>query len=604
MIHRPTHRLALALLALITLIPGVAQAQPIKPISERLDAIVSYPLVIALSVENESSLRRGVSTRIDDGRTFVSEPFWVGLTPYRSLPSWTRVAGQWEAIPYDQIQGTPIDQRPTGSWFIRVPLPIDAVGQGLWFGQTRYELNWLPDPERALLEADTAAHTRDFAQFWSTHLQHEALSDPAVQAAVEQYHRDPFQNWRARLLTDGLDPDRTRARETHAQSVSTTESIELELATQSPGNDLLAAIARQQEARWQIILGRTWLIDPDTAKRMKLALTRTARFDDRTLPLWNADNTDLARLAHDLLSPFVDDDTRVLRARAWLETQPRAVAWIIDDQGALEAGTSRFLPTIGAISLPSEPGSSLLRIDASDLEAPILETIPPDTQQLIQLPITPRDVSPTNPQIVTERLNLRLGRWSQSHDLIASRVPAGAPFVRIGPLLADWTMPSLLNNRPLEHASVPSERATTGILWRTATPSRTNPRSGWRLFFECATPIPGQRDDTLTIWIGPRDYPTAAWRITPDALVETIRRNPSVLVPQPSVETRILQDRWVAQIDLPDIVFDQDGQLMLAIERSDPDGVHSAWPRRMIPGQDDPGRLIITPERFDELRLP
>ncbi len=601
--HPMSHQLVAMMLAVITLMSGLAPAQDIRPITDRLDAIVSYPLVISLSVEDEAQLRRGVTTRIDDGRTFTSQPFWVGLTPYRSLPSWTRMPGQWEATAYRDIRDTPIAQRPPGSWFILVPLPIDAVGQGLWFGQTRYELNWLPDPERALLEADTAEHTRDFAQFWSMHLDSQALSDPSVRTAVEQYHRNPFQNWRSRLLTDGLDPDRTRARETHAQSI-TTESIELELQAQTPGNDLLAAIARQQEARWQIILGRIWLIDPDTAQRMKLALTRTARFGDRILPLWNADSTELSRLAHDLLSPFVGDDTRVLRAKAWLETQPRALAWIIDDQGTLEAGTSRFLPSLGVISLPSEPGSSLLRIDARGLEAPMLETIPPDRLQEIQIPIEPRDISPTNPQIVTERVDLRLGRWGQSHELIASRVPAGAPFVRVGPLLADWTMPSLLNNRPLEHATVTPDRATSGILWRTSTPGRKNPKSGWRLFFECAAPNPGQRDDTLTIWIGPRDYPTAAWRIRPDGLVETVRSNASVIVPQPSVETRILQDRWIAQIDLPDIVFDQDGHLMLGIERSDANGVHSAWPRRMFPGQAVPGRLMITPDRFDNLRLP
>lgn len=586
---------------LIALIAGVTPAQSIQPISERLDAIVSYPLVISIQVENESDLRRGVTTRIDDGRTFVSDAFWVGLTPYRSLPSWTRVAGRWEATAYDEIRDTPPGQRPPGAWFIRVPLPIDAVGQGLWFGQTRYELNWLPDPERALLEADTTEHTRDFTRFWSMRPDRQALSDPIVQRAIEQYHRDPFQNWRARLLTDGLDPDRTRARETLAET-ETSESIELELRAQTPSNELLGAIARQQEARWQIILGRIWLIDPDTARRIKLALIRTARFDERTLPLWNADSTELARLAHDLLSPFVNDATRVLRAKAWLETQPRALAWIIDDQGALEAGTDRFLPMLGVVSLPSEPGSSLLRIDA-DLESPILETIPPDTMQRIRVPIIPGIVTPSNPQIGTARVNLRLGRWAQVLDAIATRVPASAPYVRIGPLLADWTMPALLNNRPIEHAAVPQERATSGILWRTEPPSRENPSEGWRLFIECATPNPGQPSDALSVWIGPRDFPTVVWRITPDGRSETLSSNTTGIAPQPIVETRVLGDRWVAQLDLPAGVFDQDGQLMLGIERTDSDGVHSAWPRRMIPGQTEPARLIITPERFDNLDL-
>ncbi|MEZ6165017.1 MAG: hypothetical protein R3B67_11335 [Phycisphaerales bacterium] len=346
------------LIALLALLSRSAHAQSPQPISDRLDAIVAYPLVISLRVPDENALRRGVTTRIDDGRTFTSTPYWVGRIPYLSLPSWITSYGQWEAMPYEQARRTPPEQRPSGSWFIVVPLPIDAVGQGLWFDQTRYELNWLPDPERSLLEADTVEHTRDFASFWSMHLDEQTRDDPSVTNAIAQLRRDPFQHWRARLLTDGLDPDRTRARETLANTPDALRSIELELSTQSPGIDLLNAIARQQEARWQIILGRIWLIDPETAERLKQTLMRTARFYDRTLPIWSDNQSDLAQLSHDLLSPFVNDDTRVLRAKAWLETQPRSIAWVIDDQGSIEANTERLLPTLGVISMPSEPGSS------------------------------------------------------------------------------------------------------------------------------------------------------------------------------------------------------------------------------------------------------
>jgi len=84
------------LIALLTLLSRSAHAQTPQPISDRLDAIVAYPLVISLRVPDENALRRGVTTRIDDGRTFTSTPYWVGRIPYLSLPSWITSYGQWE----------------------------------------------------------------------------------------------------------------------------------------------------------------------------------------------------------------------------------------------------------------------------------------------------------------------------------------------------------------------------------------------------------------------------------------------------------------------------------------------------------------------------
>ena len=589
-------------LLVIVIAAGQGLGQSVRPLTDRLDAIVSYPLVLAVRADDERDLRGGVTTRLDDGRSFTSPAFWVGITGYASLPSWTSGRGRWEAIAYEDIRGTARAQRPAGSWFITVPLPIDAVGQGLWFGQERYELNWLPDPERSLLEADSVRTTRDFGLFWSRRLDDDALRDPAVRAGIEQFRRDPFQNWRARLLLDGLDPSRTRARETLAGVPDALEALKRDLASSTPADELLNTIARQHEARWQIILGRIWLIDQETADRLKMALMRTARFDDRILPLWSADSTGLSRLAHDLLSPFVDDETRVLRAKGWLESQSRALSWVIDDQGRMEAGTDRLLPTLGVVSLPGSPGDSLLRIDTL-LDTPDLQTVPPERLHRVRVPIEPRPVDPSSPMMETTPVTLRIGRWSGSHDLLASRVPAQAPFVRIGPLLSDWTMVSLMSNRPLQHAAPPSDRATVGLLHRAATPDRDDPFSGWQLYMECAAPQPGRAGDALTVWIGSRGFPIAAWRITPDGLVETVASSGSGLVPQPSVETRILEDRWVAQLTLPDSVFDEHAELVLGIERTDADGVHSAWPRRMIPGQAEPGRLIIEPDRYDALRL-
>lgn len=593
-----------ALLGLvIALFVSTAFAQSVRPTTDRLDAIVSYPLVIPILAEQERELRNGVITRLDDGRTLESTPFWVGLTPHRQTPGWTNSPGIWTATPYQTIAKVPLNQRPIGTWFINIPLPIDAVGQGLWIAGERYELNWLPDPQRTILEASLSTRdqshdqTSSLESFWSLHLDDTALADPAARSAIDQYRQDPFQNWRAHLLTDGLDPHHP-----DPSADLTLDQLELELSINTPGADLLGAIAHQHRARWQIILGRIWLIDPDAALALKRQLIRTAQFNSRTLPIWPSNTTELARLAHDLLSPYIDDSTRALRANAWLEAQPRALAWVIDDQGQIEAGTDRFISTLGVISLPQTLGMSLFRIDTPagfDATDPELVTVPAQEATQISIATDPIHLSPNNPSLETKPIRIRTGRWNADRPMIASPTPARAPFVRIGPMQMDWTMSALLSNRPLESASPPIGHNALGILRRVGNPSPTNQQHGWQLYFELGTPTPEHTRETLTLWVGPYTNPFAVWTITPDGQVRFEQgTRPSVGIPR--VQIRILDDRWVAMIDLPSGAFDA-GLLQLGLERTDANGLHTAWPRRMIPGQSEPGRLAIEIDNFDQL---
>lgn len=573
-------------------------AQTIRPASDRLDAIVSYPLTIAIVSENERDLRKDIITKLDDGRVITSQPFWVGRTPQPSPSAWTPPAGIWTATDYETISQIPMNQRPRGTWFIRIALPIDAVGQGLWFGSQRYELNWLPDPERAKLEAITPTQQSELHSFWSLHLTANALADPAVQYAIDQYHHNPFSNWRAHLLTDGLAPSaRTSSQGDHL------ETLELELAMNTPGADILREISHQSIARWQIILGRIWLIDPSVAIRLKSQLIATAQFNTRILPLWTLDNTDLAQLAHDLLSPFVDDRIRMLRAQAWLENQPRALAWITDDQGQIEADTNRFIPTITAIARPQTPGSSLMRVDATEstTSSPQLSTIAANIATPITIPIDPILLSPTNPNIETQPIRIRTGNWSTTLNAIASPTPARAPYVRIGPMLNDWTMNALLANRPLEGASPSLNRSSVGILRRVGAPTRSNPTTNWQLYMELTTPDPASSNESLTLWVGPYTNPFAVWTITPSGQV-TFDAGSMLSIGIPRVQIRILDDRWIAMIDLPENAFDHDDILQLGLERTDASNTHTAWPRRMIPDQPEPGRLTIHADNFDQLK--
>ncbi len=578
--------------------PQGTLAGPIRPAGDRLDAIVSYPLVIPILADDERHLRTGVVTKLDDGRILHSQAYWIGASPAHSFSEWTTSRGIWTANTYDTIAQIPHNRRPVGSWFIHIPLPIDAVGQGLWIAGERYELNWLPDPERASLEANTQIPEHSLASFWSMRLSSQALADPAIQTVIDQYRHDPFKHWRARLLTDGLDPHRPRQGAGHS-----LDALELELAMDTPGADILRELAHQHEARWQIILGRIWLIDPAIAHRLKTQLLRTAQFGDRILPIWTNDTSDLSRLAHDLLSPFVDDQTRVLRAKAWLENQPRTLAWVTDDQGQIEADTNGLLPTITVLSLPPSLGASLFRIDTPitvGSSSPELTTVAPNVATPIVVPIDPITLTPGTPALETQQVSIHTGRWTIVREIIASLTPARAPYVRIGPLLNDWTMEALFTHRPLAGASPHPTRSAIGILRRTDIPTHTSFQTGWQLYFELGSSNPQSPNESLTLWIGPYTNPFAVWAITPNG--QTIFKSgsrPNIGIPH--VQTRILDDRWVAMIDLPQGAFDDHDILQLGIERTDANSTRTAWPRRMIPGQLEPGRLSIEINNFDQL---
>ncbi len=572
-----------------------AQSQSIRPASDRLDTIVSYPLIIPIIANNERDLRSGVITKLDDGRTMRSTAYWVGITPALAAQSWTKAPSIWTATQYTAITKFAKPNRPIGTWFIHIPMPIDAVGQGLWIEGERYELNWLPDPQRTNLEANLHSHNAPehaLAKLWAVKLSDQTRTDPAVQTAIDQYHKDPFQNWRARLLTDGLDPSQT-------ETTKTLAALDLELSMNTPGADLLRLLAHQYQARWQIILGRIWLIDPAVAFKLKSELIRTAQFGNRTLPIWTSNAADLAQLAHDLLSPFVDDQTRVLRAKAWLEKQPRALAWVTDDQGQIEAGTNRFIPTITLLSLPQTPGSSLFRVDSSS-SSPELSTISPELASPVTVSIDPVHLSPSNPVLESQAIRIRTGRWNTTREVIASPTPARAPYVRIGPLLNDWTMDTLRMNLPLTGAAPHPTRTAIGMLRKTTPPTRSDPTTGWQLYIELASADPQSPNESLTLWVGPYTQPFASWTITPAGDV-TFNLGSRLSIGIPHVQTRILDDRWIAMINLPSGAFDSEHILQLGLERTDANNNHTAWPRRMIPDQPEPGRLSIQADNFDQL---
>ncbi len=570
------------LLMLLAAWTGVARAQ-VRPAVERIDAILGHALVVPVRAEDPRVFGRGgavgagVRIVLDDGQSppvsfFRLEPVgtedagWIGrLTRYRAIP-----AGDLSAVAGE-----------AGTWYAVVELPLEAVSQGIWFGSERFEINWLPDPERASLEAGGR-------RLWSSPVPPVASQSPELRAALDAVAQDPFQAWRVRLVRDGIAPtggaDRTGAAGTDLVSLRDDLS-------RDAGSRFLGELARHHEARWQLILGRLALIDAEAADRMRRQLGGVALIDGRWLPVWTPDSPELRALQVDLLSPWVDDQTRVLRALGWLDAQPKAVAWVIDDAGDPGVDDSRLFATLGVLSLPARDAPLLIEVGGAP-GAPTLETAEPRRARTVQtsVPLIER----RGMAVRTVSLPVRIGSSSTTADAVASIPAAAPPGVRLGPLLHGWTMPALLASDPAADALPVS--ATTGVLRRATTFGTGGDATGWSVFLDCGSDEAGG-EDAVTLWTGPFGVPRGVWRIDRDGSV--FRLFGFSDLPQ----VRVVQTRtgWAVDAELPASAVDEDGVLRLGIvrERSTPSGIErTSWPRRMTPGSAEPGRLPVDTRRW------
>ncbi len=573
---------------------SVAAGQ-VRPAVERIDAIVGHPLVVPVWVEDERSLAPiGGGTRVrialDDGQTpgvsffrleqsGVVDGGWIGWVPrYRAVPAAEAVR---------RSGGGAAGGGGGGVWYAVVDLPLEAVSQGLWFGADRYEVNWLPDPERASLEAGGRA-------LWATPLPAGAWDSAPVRDALRAVAEDPFQRWRVRLARDGIAPmggqDRTGAGGTDLAALG----AELEVGE---SRRFLDELARHHEARWQLILGRLSLIDAEVGARMRRQLGGVVQLDGRWVPMWTPDSPELRALQADLLSPWVDDQTRALRALGWLDAQAKALAWVIDDAGDPGTGDlggpgSRLVALLGLLSMPARDAPLLVEVGGS-LESPLLESAPVRRAVTVRtgVPLVERRAG----TVRTVAVPVRIGATDTVTEAIATIPAARPPGVRLGPLLRGWSMPALLESAP-EKDALP-EMVATGVL-RRAAGARGGVASGWSVFIECVGRA-GVVGDAVTVWTGPYGLPRGVWRVSRDGTVHRLF-GPWDLVSVRAVET---PGGWAMDVELPAGAVDEDGVLRLGLTREMGGGDGTAvertsWPRRMTPGQDEPGRLPVDVGRW------
>lgn len=565
----------------------IADASPVRPAVERVDAVLGQPLLVPVAVNDPAVLVRpgAVRIRLDDGQEPPVAFFRIDSAG-RTEAGWIGRVAQYRAVSASEaLRAGAANAGTPGVWYAEIALPLEAVSQGIWFGETRWEINWLPDPERAALESAGRP-------LWASPVPPEAADSPDLIAALDAVDADPFQRWRVRLVRDGLAPrgaaDRTDAGGTDLSALRADLGAD-------PGERLLDAIARHHEARWQLILGRLALVDPDAAARLRRRLGGVAMIDGRWLPAWTPDSPTLRSLQADLLSPFVDDRTRVLRALGWLDAQPKAVAWVVDDAGAPGQDEGRLTATIGVLSLPALETPLMVQVSGA-LEGPVLVTVPARIAARVHTGVPMLGPRGRSTETRTVTVPVRVGRSDTQAETLGAVPSAAPPGLPIGPLLANWTMESLLAGEVGLDAQPSVPGATvSGSLRRAGPPGRGSVSTGWRVFLRCASPADQTAGvpDAVTIWTGPFGLPRAVWRVSRDGTVQRLFGSGS-LAGVRVVETA---EGWALDAELPPDAADEDDILRLGLTRELGE-TRASWPRRMTPGQDEPGRMPVDLRRW------
>jgi hypothetical protein len=573
--------------------PSHAQKEPpVVPVDVRMDAVFGRPVVFRVQPKRERPPAI-VPVRLDDGRTIDGQVQWVGV---RAGAAGSCAGSPWLPVPpvFEAVEpGSPGAGDGPGSWMMRLAIPLAASGQGFWLGGVRYEPNWLPDPRRLVSQGVVG-------RAWSSPLTEDDREDSLYRKLIEPYHEHPLHGWRYDLAMDVFTPGEEFGHREEAGPVMDLDALRAEIAQADPFDPITQDLARLERARWQVALARLWNADPTLSLPVRLRLVGAIESSGGLLPAWTIHQPALNDLLGALLDPQSNDQRRAQHTRAWLDGFDDAIAWVVDDAGRQDGVTGAFLPTIGVVNTSRR--SVLAWARAADLSGPTDLT-----------PLMPGQVHMLRGQMLASDLErpasgpgveVQVGNWAEYLPAVGVAIPASPPGFALGPFRSQWTLDAWRAMDENRESAPPRDRATAVLLFRgpiadagasstTAVgpmPGRST-RQAWVLYIEARALDSEKGEDFVELWFGPYGLATSVLRVYSDGrLIDgQTGKNP----PGMGVEVFRLTDRWVARLALPATAIEPGQVVKMGVLRVDGCGVRSSWPRRLLPGQREPGRIAV-----------
>lgn len=532
-------------------VPTALSAPTVSPDSERLDAVLGRTIIVP--VDRSAPGRKPGVVTLADGTPVAASLVRIAaaVQPEDRALGWSSPAGAWRATPADLIF--------TGLEAIVINLPAHATGPLVVEGTAR-PTQWLTP----------AADTDPKA--WAPVRPPDAGEDFAASRWVGGESRSPLTRWRWRLIADGLRPG----------------------ATTEPFDDpVVEALAVQNEERWRLALAALRSASPEIEARLKRRLSGIVNFGNGVFaPCWAGDAASLDLLLAALLDPGASRARRADAAEGWLRESPPAVAWVFDEGGTLAEPGRAALPTVGLASL----------LDRDSLAwAGHLGAASPDLRPLPAMSAVTLLVPPEREPPRTDLVEAHVGDWSARLPALLRVTPVVPPGLAVSAFSLDWSMDAWTVGAP---RVTRGDWATAALLHRPARPPGSVPTSErsrlWELMVECHVPAGHSIDDEqVRVYVGPLGRAAAALLVRPGG---TVTRLPLAWQPPGTAElaggptsavvTR-RPDAWTFRIPLPPGAVEKDGVLRLGLVRTDARGQRSAWPRAMLPWQDEPGRAAL-----------
>ncbi len=553
---------------LASALTGCAQSRP-RPMQVdlvtqrplRLDALPGATHVLPLGEDWPAILGADdsgrVPARLDTGEAVRARAARLGVQAVLDPAGdgtrrhdWLPTPGVWSSSPITRERDGSLDGQRGTTRVLVIDMPGEAAGSELLVAGRRVPINWV-----------TPAPADSPDELWVPTLTRAAAVSPSFSAMEWPESTTPLGRWRHRLLTDGLRPALIDS--------PTMKRFE---------DPVVEAWALQNETRWMAALERLASENPELAGRLRQRLTGVMEFADGVVaPAWPTDHASMDRLLADLLDPALDAPRRASRAEAWIEDQPTATCWVIDDAGVVEAALARPLVTVGVANLSARATLAWTTTDEAAPAQPI--PLAPSMSRMV------RAMAPGEAGV----MQIHVGAWSRELPVATRPIPVEPPGLAIGTFLPDFTMADFL-----ERARPPAARETwaTAALLDARTISRGNT---FELYVECRVPEgtdPGAHD-VVRLYLGPTPAPRSILKIdAAGTMSEEARRTDLVPTPPPPRVQRD-RDRWSFRVQIPREAIEPDGTLRLGLTRNDPLGKRQAWPRPMLPWQNDPGRVML-----------
>ena len=573
-----------------------AHAQ-VTPAETRLDAVFGRPVVVPMRAVGRSIPDR-VAIRLDDGRTIEGEVQWISATwpDEQAQSTWLGSLATLTAYaPRDPASG-----RGPGSWVMRMNYPLASAGQGFWLDGQRYEVNWMPDPLRLV-----GPNARDA---WSSPLTAEEQSDPLLRTLVAAYEGHPLAGWRHDLAMGNLTPKPEFDPPEAGGAVDDLDALRAELLSPARMKPITQDLAAIERGRWQVALARMAETDAELAARVRTTLAGAVRTDLGALPIWLGSDRQLDELLDAVLDPQTSRDTRARRMKEWLDAIPSTASWVADDSGWQDGLTGELRPTVGVVNL----SSGVVLAWARGVEATgggDLSPLLPREMRYLRAEINP-GTGMSGPRL-GPGAEIQIGSTPRYLPVIGSVIPVAPPGFAIGPLRAEWTLDAWVGSDDQRDAGVPVSGLSAGMLFRggptdvggvSAFVGPHESTGAWVVYVEARVPVGGPMlpEDRFELWFGPFGAATRVIHVYSDGRVTNGVTGADA--PGFGVSVLRLADRWVARVPVPAYVIEDDGIVRLGAVRRDGFGMRSSWPRRLLPGQIEPGRVAVQTRAWDGFR--